>query len=146
MVHQVSSPGYIDLKWSNLAHSLQKLAFLDPFWTLNWLFRALKNIFVPLMLQIHLWPHFPWHRPKKMVHQMSSPAWKDLKWLNLAYSSSKLAFLDPKFTCYSPKIYIFWCLICFKSYSGQISYDLDQKNGSSSEFSRLFWPWMIKFS
>ena len=31
MVHRVSSLGYIDLEWSNLAHSLQKLAFLDPF-------------------------------------------------------------------------------------------------------------------
>ena len=31
MVHQVSYLGYIHLKWSNLAHSLEKLAFLDPF-------------------------------------------------------------------------------------------------------------------
>ena len=31
MVHQASSPGSIELKWSNLVHSLQKVAFLDSF-------------------------------------------------------------------------------------------------------------------
>ena len=41
--HEVSSLGYIDLKWSNLAHSLQKLANLDPYWTP--LFRDPKYIF-----------------------------------------------------------------------------------------------------
>ena len=28
----------------------------------------------------------------------------------------------------------FWCLNCFKTTSGHISYDIDQKNGPSSEF------------
>ena len=44
MVHQVSSLGYIDLKWSNLANTLQKLAFLVSFWTPNWISRAGPSI------------------------------------------------------------------------------------------------------
>ena len=59
-VHQMSSLGYIDLKWSNLAHNLQKLANLDPFLDPKLTCWSPKYIFLMSeMLQIHPWLHFP---------------------------------------------------------------------------------------
>ena len=66
MVHQSSSLGSLDLKWSNLVPSLQKLAFLDPFLDPKLTFQSPKIYFLTSkMLQIYLWPHFLWHRPEK---------------------------------------------------------------------------------
>ena len=41
---------------------------------------------------------------------------------------------------------LFWCLKRFKSYSGHISNDIDQKNDPSNEFPSLKRPQMAKFS
>ena len=146
MVFQVSSLGYIDLKWSNLPHSLQKLAFLDPFWTPNWLSRAPKYIFVlSKMLQIHLWPNFPWHRPEK---------WS-IKWVHHPEKTSngQIYLMALRNWPFGPQIDIleaqnrfFWRLKCFKSATGHISHGIDHKNDPSSKFPSLNKPQMAQFS
>ena len=107
-------------------------------------FLELLNIFFWCLKCFKSTPGHIFHgMDQKIVHQVSSPASIDLKQLNLAHSSSKLAFLDPNVTCLSLKIYIFCFLKCFKSYSGHISNDIDQKNCPLSEFPsqiNLIWP------
>ena len=70
----------------------------------------------------------------------------DLQLLNLAHSSSKLAFFGPQIDFLELQNIFFWCLKCFKSTSGHISHGIDQKNGPSSEFPSLNRPQIAQFS
>ena len=47
---------------------------------------------------------------------------------------------------WAPNSIFFWCLKCFKSASGHISHDIDQKNGPSSGSQSLNRPQMAYFS
>ena len=140
MVHQTSSLGSIDLEWSNLVQSLQKLAFLDPFWNQNWRPRAQKYIFWLLECFKFTSGHIFHGMDRKKVNHVSCPASIDLKQLILAHSVPIFAFFIPQIYLLEPQNIFLLCLKFFKSYFGHTSYDLGQKNGSSSEFSRLYRP------
>ena len=77
-----------------------------------------------------------------------------MKWLVLAPKAPQMAYFTSNWS-FRPQNVLFWVIKSFKptlhwssnkSTSDHISHDIDQKNGPPSEFSRLYRPWMVKFS